>query len=239
MSAAASLAAADPAAKPILLCLTGPGGLDGWIQRLSGLGAFLILEAHDLTRAAEMARNCRPDLLVLDPAGFGDLPAECGDRFPSSPLGRLPVACVLPPGQPAPKGAGPAVEDILAPDLPAPQAAIRLRAVLRRKKPTALTARLRWGAVELRQDERILLVDGRPVALGYGEFNLLALLMEAPDQVWTRQELCRALWGPRPPTGSGALTRLVQGLRRRIAPALGRAPVLAVRGTGYRLAPRT
>jgi len=227
----------DPTGKPILLCLTASGGLDDWITGVAGLKAFVLLQAHDLFAAAEMGRTCRPDLLILDRQGFGDLPPDYKERFASSPLGRTPVILIdQSPGELEAGSLPPVVEDVLPDDLSAEQAAIRLRAVLRRERPTALSTRVTWNRLELRHDQRTVLVAGQPLLLTHQEFNLLALLMEEPGQVWSHEELMRTLWGGRVTVAEATLYRLVQRVRQQIVPLLGHDPVKSVRGTGYRLA---
>jgi hypothetical protein len=89
----------------------------------------------------------------------------------ASPFGRLPVVAVQGSlGGPHLDGG----QDILPGDLDAVATAIRLRAVLRRAHPEALTSRLLWGDLELRHDERRMLASGHPLRLSFQEFNFLA-----------------------------------------------------------------
>jgi two-component system, OmpR family, response regulator len=76
----------------------------------------------------------------------------------------------------------------------------RIRTVLRRTKGTALSqAReqkvraYRFAAFELNlRTRRLKRVDGRPIDLTNGEFNLLAALLAAPQRVLTRDQLLEA-----------------------------------------------
>lgn len=70
----------------------------------------------------------------------------------------------------------------------------RIRAVLRRaeSKPPA-EKRLQVGEVVLDPVVHSVCVDGRPVALTPIEFDLLGILMRAPDQVFRRAQLVEAL----------------------------------------------
>lgn len=235
MSDVLTFTSADPTAKPILLCLARAHNLETWISRMSALRSFVLIEAPDLPTAADMARTCRADLLVWDQASFPALPADCKACFPASPLGWLPLAA-LGTADRRSFPVAPKLEDVLGTDLPAEQAAIRLRAVLRRQRPMALTTRVHWESLELRHDERTVLVDGRPVSLTYHEFNLLALLLEAPGHTWSREELRRGLLGVHSETVPQALNRLVQSVRRQLASQLGHEPIKTIRGKGYRLA---
>jgi DNA-binding response OmpR family regulator len=68
--------------------------------------------------------------------------------------------------------------------------AARLRAVLRRSDPEdARHKRLHIGHMELDESTHAVKVSGHTVKLTPTEFNLLAILMHAPGQVFTRQQL--------------------------------------------------
>lgn len=70
----------------------------------------------------------------------------------------------------------------------------RVRAVLRRAEPPDLSRLpLRVGEITLDEATHIVLARGLPVSLTPTEFNLLAALMRAPGQVFTRQQLADQL----------------------------------------------
>ena len=229
--------ASDPTGKPILLSLAGCAILEGWMASLSALQVFHVVRARDISHAADVARSCRPDLLLLGQDDYGDgIQVACRERYPNSPLGWLPVVVMQREGDVGPVASGPAgADDVLSCALAPDIAAVRLRAVLRRERPMALTTRLVWGDLELRHEERRVYVDGQAVTLSFHEFNMLALLLEMPGQVWSRQELQRMVGGVRAGSELKAFNRALQTLRRRLTPLLGRDPIQSVWGQGYRL----
>jgi DNA-binding response OmpR family regulator len=111
----------------------------------------------------------------------------------------------------------------------------RVRAHLRRaggftEPPTSL----RRGAAELKVIERRCLVAGEEVALTRREFDLLALLMEHPGQVFNREQLLENVWGS-PFFTVKTVDVHISALRRKLGGAL---TISAIRGVGYRLEPR-
>lgn len=238
MDETVSVTTAGPTARPIVLCLAQQRRLDPWACRLEKLRTFILLQADDFLAAAEMVPRCRPDLIVTDQIGAQSIPADFRERFLGSPMSRLPVALLRDQDDVAQVClvTGANIDAVLPADLNAEQTAIRLRAVLRRKRPMALVSRLRWGPLELRHDERSVLIDGRPVHLSPREFNFLALLLEAPGRVWSREELQDAVWGPDVQVTTQAVNIVAQRLRRHLVARLGHELIKVVRGDGYRLA---
>lgn len=88
---------------------------------------------------------------------------------------------------------------------------------------------LRFGSVELRPQERRLLVDGRVQALGARAFDLLLALVERRERVVTKSELLELVW-PGVVVEESNLPVHVSALRK----ALGTAAIVTVPGRGYR-----
>jgi two-component system, OmpR family, response regulator MtrA len=112
----------------------------------------------------------------------------------------------------------------------------RVRAQLRRW-PTGPTASnvIRSDDVEIRVNEGAVLKDGRQVGLTKTEFHLLVRLAQAPNRVFSRDQLLDDVWGYRY-TGDG---RLVDTHIRRLRTKIETDPqnpkvVLTVRGLGYK-----
>lgn len=89
--------------------------------------------------------------------------------------------------------------------------------------------RWRCGPVEVRLDERRVLVDGVPAALGARAFDLLAYLAGHRDRVVGKDELLAQVWRGAV-VEEGNLTVQVAALRK----LLGRDALSTVSGRGYR-----
>ena len=109
----------------------------------------------------------------------------------------------------------------------------RIRAQLRRRRhrtTAAPTSRAKW-AMDTRR-RVIRRPDGTEVALTGTEFNLIAILAEAPSRVLdrdtlTRRALCRSGSG-----GGRAIDNLIARLRRKLG-ADGQRMIRTIRGHGY------
>ena len=91
------------------------------------------------------------------------------------------------------------------------------------------SSRLVFGHFELSIDERRLLVDGRPVALGSRAFDLLLALVTHSDRVVGKDELMRIAW-PGTVVEDNNLTVQVSNLRKH----LGREAIATITGHGYK-----
>jgi DNA-binding response OmpR family regulator len=120
-------------------------------------------------------------------------------------------------------------QDYLVKPFEVPELLARVRALLRRPDGRST---LRVGGICLDRLTRKVsgsTVDGDGVDLSEREAALLAVLMSAPRQVFTRGQLLDAVFDG--VDSSGAVDTYVHYLRRK----LGRDIVRTVHGTGYRL----
>ena len=92
--------------------------------------------------------------------------------------------------------------------------------------------RLRWRALELDPVRHRTLLDGKEIALRPMEFRLLALLLEHPGIVYSRDQIIDALWGSSVYISPRTVDVHVRRLRQRLGEA-GDA-VETVQGFGYR-----
>ncbi|MEM8618397.1 MAG: response regulator transcription factor [Actinomycetota bacterium] len=113
----------------------------------------------------------------------------------------------------------------------------RIRALLRRIRPTAPGhQRLVFGDLELIPDEGKVLREGDEVHLTKTEFRLLCELAESPGKVLSREALLDKVWGY-DYFGDGRLVDVhVRRLRTKVeADPANPRHVVTVRGLGYRL----
>ena len=88
----------------------------------------------------------------------------------------------------------------------------------------------RFGSFELRPNQRQLLADGHPVALGDRAFDVLLALVERAGQLVTKDELLALVW-PNLVVEENNLQVQVSTLRK----VLGAGAIATVAGRGYRL----
>jgi DNA-binding response OmpR family regulator len=112
--------------------------------------------------------------------------------------------------------------------------AARVRAHLRSASQSQPTA-LRAGDIELDLITRQARPGAAPVQLTAKESDLLAHFLRHPDQVLTREDLLRGVWGYDFDPGTNVVEVYVGYLRRKLRrDGLG-DPIVTVRSVGYRL----
>lgn len=117
--------------------------------------------------------------------------------------------------------------------------AARIRALLRRvrlhdARSPALASR--FGDLELRRDQGVVLKDGRELSLTKTEFHLLCEFADHPGMVLSRDQLLERVWG----YDYLGDSRLVDAHVRRLRVKIEDRPddprlLVTVRGIGYRL----
>jgi two-component system response regulator MprA len=75
----------------------------------------------------------------------------------------------------------------------------------------------------------------RPIELTAREFDLLHLFMRHPRQVLSKEQILAAVWGYDYLGDSNVIEAYVSYLRRKLNGPGEDAPILTVRGVGYRL----
>ncbi|MGC9400011.1 MAG: response regulator transcription factor [Anaerolineae bacterium] len=117
----------------------------------------------------------------------------------------------------------------------------RVRAVLRRARPSAPQAQLlRAGPLTLDRAQRLVTLEGEPVDLTPMEFDILATLMDAPGRVFSRAEILEATQGVAFEAYERTVDAHIKNLRQKLEPQPSEPRyILTVRGAGYRLARMT
>ena len=87
----------------------------------------------------------------------------------------------------------------------------------------------RFGRVEVRAPQRLVLVDGQPVPLGARALDVLFALIEGRDRVVAKNELLDQVW-PGLVVEENNLQVQISALRKQ----LGRRAITTVPGRGYR-----
>ena len=110
----------------------------------------------------------------------------------------------------------------------------RMRAVIRRKKPSALTGHIRYNQeLELDEGSRRVLFREEEITLTKKEFELLAYLLTNADHVLTREQILEHVWGYDYFGDTNVIDVYVRFLRQKLDEHYGVHYLHTVRGVGY------
>jgi DNA-binding response OmpR family regulator len=123
-------------------------------------------------------------------------------------------------------------DDFLAKPFAFEELLARLRALTRRGRTRSLEAVLRLGPLELDQHDRVVKLNGSPVALAATEYRLLEFLLRHAEAPVTRAELAAHVWGDRGAGQSNVIDVYISYLRKKLKPA-GSPMIRTLRNVGY------
>ena len=109
----------------------------------------------------------------------------------------------------------------------------RVKAVLRRCRPTPAAKRLTAGGLTVDLEERTVTADGARILLTYKEFELLRLFLSRPGVAFTREQLLSNVWGVDYVGETRTVDMHIKTLRQKLGNYGGM--IETVRHIGYRL----
>ena len=111
----------------------------------------------------------------------------------------------------------------------------RVRAQLRRTRPSAVGERLEYEEIVLDAETHRVTRFEKPLKLGPTEFRLLSTFMEKPGRVWSREQLLDRVWGRDIYVDTRTVDVHIGRLRKALCQHGGDDPLRTVRGAGYAL----
>jgi two-component system, OmpR family, phosphate regulon response regulator PhoB len=215
--------------------------IDGGVAELDALCDRLRADGHALTAVVTgregLARTHRePVDLVLVEGVLPDMTAFdlLRQLRATAPTDALPVVLIGPTDEEIDRVVAfeLGVDDYVVKPFSHRELALRVRAILGRRRRSSPARAPSSNALVLQPDGHRVLVEGRSVPLTALELRLLATLSRQAGRVLTRAELLGEAWGDE----SDVSLRTVDAAVKRLRQKLGRAgdSIQTVRGVGYR-----
>jgi two-component system phosphate regulon response regulator PhoB len=226
----------------ILLVDDEPAQLELLRYNLEKAG-FTTAQADNGRAAIELIEEIDPDLVVLDwmmPEASGidvcrELRARSGTRL-------LPIIILSARGEEGDRALGldTGADDYITKPFSPRELVSRVKALLRRARPSLLQDVLEFEGLVLNPDTMRVERDGDMIHLGPKEFRLLSVLMERPERVFSREQLLDKVWGHgiyvEDRTVDVHMSRLRRALNKSGKSLAARRDIIrTVRGTGYSL----
>jgi two-component system, OmpR family, phosphate regulon response regulator PhoB len=200
---------------------------------------FEVTIAGDAEQAQASLDQVLPHLVVLDwmlPGASGHALVRQWRLVPRTR--ELPVIMLTARAEEADKVSGldAGADDYLTKPFSMSELLARIRALLRRRSPSALDAVVEIGELSLNPATHRVVGHGREVKIGATEFRLLHFLMANPERVHSRAQLLDRVWGDHVFIEERTVDVHIKRLRETLAAVDCQHMIETVRGAGYRLA---
>jgi two-component system phosphate regulon response regulator PhoB len=197
---------------------------------------YRVFVARDGEEALLLADEAKPDLVVLDwmlPELSGI--EVCRRLRARGALRSVPIVMVTARGEESDRirGLDTGVDDYIVKPFSMAELMARLRAVMRRARPTLVEEVLSLGDISVDRATHRVKRAGRDIHLGPTEYKLLDHLMRHPGRVFSREQLLDAVWGSDVYVEVRTVDVHVGRLRKAINEAQERDPIRTVRSAGY------
>lgn len=205
------------------------------IGKYLSMEQFQVLHARTGTQALNLFRSEQPNLIILDvilPELEGNF--VCEHIRASS---NVPIIMISALAEDAHRldGFASGTDDYLCKPFNPRELVARVKAILRRAQPAALTPILSHGPIALNPDEQQVLVAGEVVALTQIEFNMLQLLLSSPNKVFSRENLLDKTHKHYAEQDARSVDFHIKNLRRKINIQPEINYIKSVYGAGYKL----
>jgi two-component system phosphate regulon response regulator PhoB len=148
---------------------------------------------------------------------------------------RLPMIMLTARGEEGDRirGLATGADDYIVKPFSVPELMARVRALLRRAKPSHVANLLAAGDLELDRETHRVRRGGADLHLGPTEFKLLEFLMQSPGRVFSREHLLDGVWGRDVYIDERTVDVHVGRLRKALSQPQKPDPIRTVRGAGY------
>lgn len=199
---------------------------------------FDVARAPDGDEALLQVAEAPPDLIVLDWMLPGVSGIEVCRRLKMRPETRaIPIIILSARAEEVDRvrGLETGADDYVVKPYSVIELMARVRAALRRTRPSTVGERLEYSDIILNSETHRVSRGDTPVKLGPTEFRLLATFMERPGRVWSRDQLLSRVWGTEFNVDTRTVDVHVGRLRKALSVNGGEDPIRTVRGAGYAL----
>lgn len=195
---------------------------------------FRVLKAKNGQKAVRLAREFRPQLIILDVMmPVMDGMEACREIRKSAELKETLIVFLTARGEDYSQIAGfeAGADDYITKPIKPKVFISRIQAILRRyKEPEATGSIIQLKEFTIDKDRYLILKEGMEITLARKEFELLQFLVSKPEKVVTREEIFANVWGEDVVVGD----RTIDVHIRRIREKVGTESIKTIKGVGYK-----
>lgn len=221
-----------------ILVVEDEEALSALLEYNLGKEGFAVGVARDGEEAILAIVEDQPDLVLLDWMLPGLSGIEICRQIRARSASRdTPVIMLTARGEEEDRirGLDTGADDYLTKPFSVPELTARVRALLRRARPTLSAEVATFGDLILDRETRRVRRADREVHLGPTEFRLLDCLIQRPGRVFSREQLLDLVWGRDVYVEARTVDVHVGRLRKALNGRGERDPIRTVRAAGYAL----
>jgi two-component system phosphate regulon response regulator PhoB len=228
----------DRTMKPLILIVEDEAAIVTLLSYNLEREGFQVLEARDGEEGLLLATERRPDLILLDwmlPLLSG---IEVCRRLRRTPQTRsIPIIMLTARGEEGDqvRGLNAGADDYVTKPFSPSELLARVRAVMRRARPSADAETLRCGDIVMDIAAHKVKRGERDVHLGPTEFRLLRHFLEHQGRVFSREQLLDSVWGADVYVEPRTVDVHIRRLRKALNEETEGDPIRTVRSAGYAL----
>jgi two-component system, OmpR family, phosphate regulon response regulator PhoB len=224
--------------KPSVLVAEDEGALVTLLRYNLEREGYRVIEAADGEEALLVAAEEKPDLVLLDwmlPQLSGI--EVCRRLRARQETRNVPIIMLTARGEESDRvrGLDTGADDYLTKPFSMTELLARLRAVMRRIRPSLAEDIVTVGDIEMDRAAHRVRRAGREVHLGPTEYKLLDHLIQHPGRVFSREQLLDAVWGSDVYVEARTVDVHVGRLRKALNIGDTVDPIRTVRSAGYAL----
>ncbi|MDC1260166.1 response regulator [Pseudomonadota bacterium] len=162
------------------------------------MSGFSFIKASNGDEALQLIEEHSPDLVILDwmmPNMSGI--EVCRILRSRAETKQIPIIILSARSEDSDKSLGldTGADDYISKPFSPKELISRVKALLRRSRPSLINDILEYNNLKLSLSEMIVTYENKPIKLGPKEFKLLTFLMERPGHVLSRSTLLDLVWG--------------------------------------------
>jgi two-component system phosphate regulon response regulator PhoB len=199
---------------------------------------YVALRAGTGEEGLLLAVEHEPDLIILDWMLPGQSGIEICRQFRrNSATKSTPIIMLTARGQEEDRirGLDTGADDYVVKPYSVNELMARVRAMMRRASPAAVGEVLNYGDITLDADQHRVTRGETAIHLGPTEYRLLAVLIEKPGRVYSRERLLNLVWGRDIYVEARTVDVHIGRLRKALKSNGRDDPIRTVRGSGYAL----
>jgi two-component system phosphate regulon response regulator PhoB len=199
-----------------------------------------VVEAYDGEKGYDLAVAEKPDIILLDwmlPVVSGI--AVCKKIRKNDTIRSTPIIMLTARGGDMDKieGLDSGADDYVTKPFSPTELIARVKALLRRAKPSAHGDSIQVGDVIMDLTSMKVKRGKREIHLGPTEFRLLLFFMENPGRVFSREQLMENIWGGESDVEVRTVDVLIRRLRKALNEENDEDVIRTVRSAGYSFDP--